>query len=76
MVIRNLEVLGNEELAKNPRDVGSMAAALQCQVWVQFINHASFCKTLQTFCGRAMQKAGFVYMYIICEISTIYHLFG
>ncbi|XP_024391205.1 uncharacterized protein [Physcomitrium patens] len=56
--IRNLEVLGNEELAKNPRDVGSMAAALQCQVWVQFINHASFCKTLQTFCGRAMQKAG------------------
>jgi hypothetical protein len=60
LATRNLEVLSNEDLGSNPKDVGSMAAALQCQVWVQFDNHTNFCKALHAFCGRAMQKARYI----------------
>lgn len=57
LAFRNLEVLSNEDLGSNPKNVGSMAAALQCQIWVQFDNHTNFCKALHAFCGRAMHKA-------------------
>ncbi|KAG0604610.1 hypothetical protein M758_10G184300 [Ceratodon purpureus] len=65
--IRNLEVLSNEDLGSNPKDVGSMTAALQCQIWVQFDNHTNFCKALYAFCGRAMHKVGsnFRAMYVV-----------
>lgn len=53
-------MLSNEDPGTNPKDIGSVAAALQCQIWVQFDNHTNFCKALHAFCGRAMQKACYI----------------
>lgn len=55
-------MMSNEDPASNPKDIGSMAAALQCQIWVQFDSHTNFCTALHAFCGRAMQKARFMYL--------------
>ena len=73
LAIRNLEVLSNEDPSRNPKDVGSMAAALQCQIWMQFDNHSSFCKALHAFCGRAMQKARYI---MICVFYAVPFLVG
>lgn len=56
--IRNLEVMSNGDVSKVGKEVGSMAATLQCIVWVQFENHASFCNAVQSLCGHVMQKVG------------------
>ncbi|CAK9235566.1 unnamed protein product [Sphagnum troendelagicum] len=56
--IRNLEVMSNGDVSKVGKEVGSMAATLQCIVWVQFENHASFCNAVQSLCGHVMQKEG------------------
>jgi len=45
-------------VSKVGKEVGSMAATLQCIVWVQFENHASFCNAVQSLCGHVMQKVG------------------
>lgn len=72
LLIRNLEVLSNEDLGSNLNDVGGMAAALQCQIWVQFDNYTNFCKALHAFCGRAMHKARYI---MICVLWGVFFSF-
>lgn len=57
--IRNLDVVGSNDLGKAAQDIGKdITSALHCKVWVQYERYDSFYNAVKAFCGRSMQKEG------------------
>ena len=57
--IRNLDVVGSNDLGKASRDIGKdITCALHWKVWVRYERYDSFYNALKGFYGRSMQKEG------------------
>lgn len=57
--IRDLDVVGSNDLGKAVQDIGKdITSALHCKVWVQYERYDSFYNAVKAFCGRSMQKEG------------------
>eukprot|EP01018_Ginkgo_biloba_P006982 Gb_16356 [translate_table: standard] len=57
--IRNLDVVGSNDLGKAAQEVGvNITSALQCKVWVQYQRYDGFYNAVKALCGRSMLKEG------------------